>query len=194
MRPHALELKSFILLNLARRRSDINTPIGAGHFNLRDRFTMVIASLAGAHPLRNEDDDVSRLAGLFHILFKHYTSYSSPMATELIQALRTLVGLGFTACLANNALITNYQIYLNRFFDYDHGDFRNHPGALIFLSEAISNMVMLAIQNFRKLPYSGYDKIFFRTIEKITGNVVFNSVGKTEEAKQIFSRLQSKLK
>jgi len=154
---------------------------------------MVAASLVGAHPLcNNKGDDTSHLAEIFHTLFKHYTLNSSPTAVDFIQSLRTLAGLGFTACLANHGHIACYQPYLNCFLEHDSGDFRRHSASLLLLSQAMANMVLLAIDNFRFLCHANYHNDFINIVKNILNNLITNTSEKKEVTKRIADLLQKK--
>jgi hypothetical protein len=151
---------------------------------------MVIASLAGAHLLRNDEDDVSVLASLFYLLFEHYASHSSPTAAEFIQELRTLAGLGFTVCLSDEVYTVCYQPYLNCFLQHHRGDFQRHQNALLLLSQTIANMVMLAVEGFRVLYCPLYYEGFMRIVKHILADVTLTEAGQSEKAKQMFELLQ----
>lgn len=151
---------------------------------------MVIASLSGAHPLRNEEDDVSRLADLFHVSFQYYATQLSPLISDFIRDIRTIAGLGFTACLADETYAVCYQGYLDCFIQHDRGDFRQHRGALFLLSQTLANMVILAIDSFRTLPHCSYYPSFVEVVKKTIDNVRTGMAGKRAEAKLILKLLE----
>ena len=152
---------------------------------------MVLTSVAAAPSSRN--GDVIRLAALFYISFEYYSAHASPMGAAFIQDIRTIAGLGFTACLANDGYIACYQPYLHYFLNHDEGDFRKHPGALPILSEALAHMVVLGMKSFRILrnpSYPHYYHAFIHAVKKTTNNVRTNMAGKNEEARDVLKWLQ----
>jgi hypothetical protein len=139
MRHTELKHKPFILLNLARRQG-VSALKPALATSTSREVSMVAASLAGARLLRNnitEDDNISRLTQFFYRLFKHYCSYST-FPVVFIQALRTLAGLDFTACLIDEAYISSYQSYFNCFLNDERGDFRKSSQCFM-LSKPMAN-------------------------------------------------------
>lgn len=150
---------------------------------------MVIASLAGARLLRNDEADVSRLASLFHLLFEYYSSHSSPTVVELVQSLRTLAGLGFTVCLEEEVYTTCYQPYLNCFLQHDRGNFQKHQGALLLLAQTMANMVMLAMEGFRSFHRPIYYQGFINVIKSILDDVIMVEDDQRENAQQMFELL-----
>ncbi len=152
---------------------------------------MVPTSVAAAPPSRN--GDIIRLAELFHISFEYYATHESPLGDDFVRDVRTLVGLGFAACLADGSYIGCYQPYLTYFLNHDHGDFRKHSGALKPLSDAIAHMVLLAVSSFRilrDLNYPDYYQAFINVVKKTTNNIRTNMAGKNEQAREILKRLQ----
>lgn len=151
---------------------------------------MVIASLAGAPLLRNEEDDISRLADLFHVSFQYYSTQLSPLTSDFIRDIRTIAGLGFTACLAAETYAVCYQSYLDCFIQHGRGDFRQHRGALFLLSQTLANMVILAIDSFSTLPNCNYYLSFVEVVKKTIDNVRTNMAGKKAEAKLMLKLLE----
>ncbi len=154
---------------------------------------MVTASLAGAHFLRNNDDNkVSRLANLLQVLFEHYTSHSSSTANDLIRMLRTLVGLGFTTCLTDHVYTVCYQPYLHCFIQHDRGNFQKHCVALVLLSQTVANMVALAMDSFYIRCGPIYYPCFLNTLKNILDDVIITEANQHDEAKEVLGLLQHK--
>jgi|GEM_PF-2711880 len=152
---------------------------------------MVNANIAGAHPLGNSEG-VLDLANIFHALFEHYTHYKSPMITNLFYALRTVVGLGFAACLTDAAYSACYQPHLKCFLNYDRGDFQKHPDVLGILANHVANMIFLAARNFQMNHCRASYQEFINNINDLLKNVIVTELGKGKEARKILSMLQHK--
>ena len=68
--------------------------------------------LAGEPLSRN---DILKIVHIFEQSFDHYLNPDNPYFSEYLQSLRTLVGLGFTAAVADGNLLYLYKVYLGKF-------------------------------------------------------------------------------
>ena len=59
----------------------------------------------------------------------------SPFFSDYLRALRTVVGLDYTAVLADRSLLSIYQWYLNHFFQHKEGDFREAQSAKTHIAQ-----------------------------------------------------------
>src|SRR5258707_10820246 len=88
--------------------------------------------------LRN---DVPILAQLFEVSFDYHLTNHSPFFPDYLRALRTLIGLGFTAALADKDLFSIYKQYLETFLNQEAGDFKSNQGAKRLIAQAASEMI-----------------------------------------------------
>jgi hypothetical protein len=72
-------------------------------------------------------NDIPILAQLFEESFDYYIKKNPLFVADYIRDLRTLVGLGFAAVLADNGMVCVYQTYLKSFMAADRGC-RHAPG------------------------------------------------------------------
>lgn len=135
---------------------------------------MATGILAGEPFSRN---DISILAALFEQSFDYYIYHNSPFFSDYLNALRTVVGLGFTASLVARSLFCIYRHYLERFIAQDEGDFKVNPGAKRSIAQAVAEMINTASISFYALRfpryYDDFMAAFSHTVVKIptfTGN------------------------
>lgn len=69
-------------------------------------------------------NDISIMTSLLEQSFDYYLNLYSPFFSDYLRALRTVVGLGFTAVLADRSLLSIYQWYLNHFMQQKEGGFQ----------------------------------------------------------------------
>lgn len=101
-------------------------------------------------------NDISKLAQLFEQSFDYYVNNQSPFFPDYLKALRTMIGLAFTAALTDRDLFFTYQHYLERFIAQDLGDFKINPGAKRGISQAVAEMVNTGAISFYALRFPRY--------------------------------------
>src|SRR5688572_27542585 len=97
-------------------------------------------------------NDVQVLASLFALSVDYYRQHSSPFATDFIQDLRTIAGLGLTATL-RDAYLYPYYTYFQKFIQGNQGDFRNDPGAPSLWGQRMAEMISMSLSSFRRLGF-----------------------------------------
>lgn len=123
---------------------------------------MAKASIAG-QPL--ECNEISLLARVFERSFEYHIDHNSSSFTEYLQSLRTLVGLGFTAALANGSLLSVYQTYLNQFLAKNEGDFKVNALNKTIIAQSTAQMVAIAVISFMILRHPRYYEDFLVVLE-----------------------------
>jgi len=134
---------------------------------------------------RLSSNDISSLAQILEIHLKHYCDHSSPSEGNYIKELRTLVGLGFTAVLADGGLISLYHRRLNIFLD--HIDFKQHQESPTYLCTTIAEMIDLACRMFSTLGYPSYYDAFKASVCKVTDTVISTLADKNDEVKRLLA-------
>src|SRR5262245_24246965 len=93
-------------------------------------------------------NDLSTIARLFEVSFDVHLNNPSLSIADYLCSLRTLVGLGFTAALADKELLGIYQTYLRQFLALHEGDFQKGEGAKKRIAQSLAEMVDIAIRAF----------------------------------------------
>lgn len=109
-------------------------------------------------------NDISELAQLFECSFDTYLESSEFFYKKYLGSLRTLIGLGFTAALADRDLFSIYHRYLQQFLNNQEGNFRKQIGAKTAIAQSTANMVQLATDCFYYLEYPPYYKSFLTAL------------------------------
>jgi hypothetical protein len=109
-------------------------------------------------------NDLSLIASLLEESFDYYLNHNSPFFVDYLRALRTLVGLGYTAVLADNALLSIYQRHLDGFHGQQNGNFREREGAKTFIAKSVSEMISVAITSFSALEHPRYYHDFLQAL------------------------------
>ena len=128
---------------------------------------------------RLSSKDISDLAQIIEINLQYYCAYNSPMEKDYLRAIKTVIGLGFTAAMVDDSLVAIYHSRLNTFLNY--GDFKQYQGSLKYLSTAIAEMVDLSVQLFRYIGYPDYYNDFVAAARKMLDNIASNMEGKNME-------------
>ena len=116
--------------------------------------------LAGKPLSRNE---ICKLADILEEVFDSYLK--NPLfIDDYLKVLRTLIGLGFTAVLADRMLLPIYQHYLHAFMQQDAGHFKENEGAKRYIAQCTSEMVGTALICFSALKYPGYYRDFSKAL------------------------------
>ena len=146
-------------------------------------------SILAVEPLSR--NDIPILANLFEVSFDYYINNNSPFFIDYLCSLRTLVGLGFTAVLADRTLLCIYQHYLERFIAHDEGNFRVSQHAKILIAQSVAEMVVTATVSFSALKnpryYEDFRVALHYTLAKIPE--LFDEQGK---AQSILTRLSAR--
>lgn len=109
-------------------------------------------------------NDVSKLAQFFEQSFDYYINHNTPFFSDYLNALRTVVGLGFTASLVDRQLFCIYQHYLQRFIALNEGDFKRNPGSKRGLAQAVAEMTYTAALCFYALHFPRYYEEFIAAL------------------------------
>jgi hypothetical protein len=110
-------------------------------------------------------NDIPILAQLFEESFDYYIKRNPLFVADYIRDLRTLVGLGFAAVLADNGMVCVYQTYLKSFMAADRGDFMENQGAKTMIAQCTANMVNTAVLCFSILRCPGYYEDFVAALK-----------------------------
>lgn len=133
-------------------------------------------------------NDVSKLAQLFEQSFDYYISHNTPFFSDYLNALRTVVGLGFTASLVDRQLFCIYQHYLERFIALNEGDFKRNPGSKRGLAQAVAEMTYTAALCFYALHFPRYYEEFITALHYTLVKIPSLS-GRRDEAEALLARL-----
>jgi hypothetical protein len=136
----------------------------------------------------SHNDGIAHLSGLIEISHVYYATQNDCGLVEFVSLLRTIIGLGFTACLVAGYDAMNYQTYFLRFIHHRYGN----PEAsmtLPQLADSVSRMVELALGSFCALGYPDYYKSFIQAIAKVIDNPQVKASTKSEHARQLLELL-----
>lgn len=134
-------------------------------------------------------NDISSLAQIFHVVLQHYCTVVNPFEKDYLSELSSLVGLGFTAILADGSLLCVYERYLQTFIRYR--SFKEHPEHLQMFARAIAEIASGAVQIFRYLKYPSYYDEFIRLIHK-TVDHIWIPAEKVAESRRLMQLLTQK--
>jgi len=112
-------------------------------------------------------NDISIIASLLEQSFDYYLNHNSPFFSDYLCSLRTLVGLGFTAVLADRSLLSIYQGYLSNFIGQKEGDFREARSATKHIAQSTAEMVGTAVISFKALRHPRYYGDFLQALHYI---------------------------
>ena len=117
------------------------------------------------------------MAHIFEISFDYYLEHKSPLQENYRRALKTVVGLGFTAILVDGGLVS---IYLGRLETVvNHRNFTR--GMITALALAIAEIVFEATYIFSILGYPSYYDDFISALKTILHHISIDLAGKTKE-------------
>ncbi|MBX9587486.1 MAG: hypothetical protein K2X50_09535 [Gammaproteobacteria bacterium] len=133
-------------------------------------------------------NDISIIANLLKHSFDYYLNHQSPFFVDYLCSLRTLVGLGFTAVLADRSLLSIYQHYLNHFIGQKEGDFRQSPEAKEMIAQSTAEMVGTAVISFRALRHPPYYGEFINSLHYTIAKIPELKDG-TNDSERILSNL-----
>lgn len=134
----------------------------------------------------SHNDVISHLSGLIEISNKYYATQHDAGLLEFVRFLKTIVGLGFTACCVAGYDATNYQMYFLRFIQHvNPGTSMTRPQ----LADSVAKMVELALGSFCTLGYPDYYKSFIQAIAKVIDNPQVKASTKNEQAQQLLELL-----
>jgi hypothetical protein len=136
-----------------------------------------------AQPLSS--NDISSLAQTFQVAFNYFCEHSSPFDQDYLKDLSTMVGLGFTATLADGDCISAYDNNLKVFIAHRH--FKAHPEIIANLSLAIANMVSWATRLFGVLDYPRYYEDFALSVKNTVGGQISNLYRNPKETKRLLN-------
>jgi hypothetical protein len=136
-----------------------------------------------AQPLSS--NDISSLTQTFQVAFNYFCEHSSPFDQDYLKDLSTMVGLGFTAALADGDCISAYDNNLKIFIA--HRNFKAHPEIIANLSLAIANMVSWATKLFRVLDYPRYYEDFALSVKNTVGGQISNLYRNPKETERLLS-------
>ncbi|KTD25156.1 hypothetical protein [Legionella maceachernii] len=139
------------------------------------------------HPLSR--NDIAILANLFEASFDYYIHHNSPFFIDYLRNLRTLIGLGYTAILADGALLSVYQRYLDNFIEQKIGNFRERQQNKLLIALSTAEMIGSAVISFSALKFPQYYDDF---IEALYYTIVRNPeiIDYKKDAERIFNQLK----
>jgi hypothetical protein len=140
--------------------------------------------------LRLSRNDISSLACIFDVNFRHFCANNSPFAIDYLNELKTIAGLGFTAVLLDGSFIATYHEKLNIFLQYL--DFRKHENSLQLLSSNIAEMVDVSADVFRFIQYPRFYEDFAVALRKALGRIGTQLSGKDSEAERLLQLILKK--
>jgi hypothetical protein len=136
------------------------------------------------------DNDITSLAQIFDTSLQYYCKHISPLESEYVKKLSTIMGLGFTTVLVDGDLLVIYESRLQTFIRYRN--FKTQSGCTEMLSRAIAEVISIAAGLFRLLGHQQYYDTFVATVENVATHVVVQESGKLVEAKRLLQLLFQK--
>ena len=119
-------------------------------------------SILAVQPLTR--NDISMLSQVLEASLVHY-SHNTSFFTDYLKALKTLVGLGFTAALVEGRLLNSYRTYLECFLSHGEGDFKANQDAQKRIAQYVAEMVGLSTIHFHLLKYPRYHEDFIHALD-----------------------------
>ncbi len=116
-------------------------------------------------------NDIAILANLFEMSFDYYINHNSPFFVDYLKNLRTLIGLGFAATLADKSLLSIYQYYLNNFMAHEEGNFKTEEGAKRLIAQSSAEMIASSTISFSALDYPSYYEDFMKALHHTVAKV-----------------------
>ena len=144
---------------------------------------MVKQILAGDPLFRN---DIFIIAQIIEHSLDYYHSPHSPLVSDYLQALRTLVGLGYTAVLADGYLRHAFEPYLARFLAAEE-EINVHPKSKERMGRSAAKMVHIATLSFYKLKFTPHYTLFIALLRQTLSQVP--GLGREEEVERILNHL-----
>ena len=135
-------------------------------------------------------NDISIITSLLEQSFDYYLNLYSPFFSDYLRALRTVVGLGFAAVLADRSLLSIYQWYLNHFMQQNEGDFREAISAKTHIAQCTAEMVGTAVISFQALGHPLYYGDFLQALHYILTHIT-TLANQTKEAERILNGLSA---
>lgn len=134
------------------------------------------------------NDVVPHLSGLIETSYAYYAAQHDSNLVEFVRLLRTIIGLGFTACCVDGYDAANYQAYFLRFIQHKY---RNPEASMTRpqLADSIAKMVGLALGSFHTLGYPPYYKSFIQAIAQVFDNPQVKTSTQSEQAQQLLELL-----
>jgi hypothetical protein len=154
---------------------------------------MTTDSLTASPRQRNCVCAHDKLSYLFLLSIQYFQKQSDSEAVVFINQLRVLFGLSYAACHIGNIVEENWpncQKYVSRFIQYSQGDFRQHWGTMLLLSQTLASLVFTAVENFRRTNYPALYHNFIHALGKVLSNPSVTQANKTEEVEQLLQTLQ----
>jgi hypothetical protein len=134
--------------------------------------------------------DIDSLALLFERSFDYYVNESSIFFEDYHIVLKTVVGLGFAAVLADkhSLLLSVYQTYLRPFLQAEEGNFLECPGQKTMIAQCCANMVGTAVVSFSALRCPDYYQDFLTALK---GTIIANlpRLDHEKEAQRILKKI-----
>jgi hypothetical protein len=141
---------------------------------------MANESLAALPLSRN---DVSSFANLINETLQTYCANYSPLEREYLLALRTVVGLSFTAALVCESWISVCEPHLMAFLE--HREYKRQAGASAHLSLAVAELVNDAAYLFRIIRFPRYYDDFLKALKHIMRQMGLALREKSEEVDRL---------
>jgi hypothetical protein len=131
-------------------------------------------------------NDISILAHLFEVSFDYYIHNNSPFFLDYLQALRTVVGLGFTAVLVDRQLLCIYQRYLELFLAQEEGNFKERKEGKTLIAQSVAEMASTAVISFSILKFPHYYEDFLLALHYTMAKIP-ELIDENNEAERILS-------
>ena len=144
---------------------------------------MVDCILAGVPLLRN---DLRIVARIFEQTLDYYQNHSSLLVSEYLQELRTLIGHGFTAALAEGHLLHVYQPQLACFMAAQE-ELNTNQQAKRRMAQSTAELVHVATLCFYKLKFPPYYHNFLALLRHTLSQVP--GVGWENEVERLLKHL-----
>ena len=130
---------------------------------------------------------VSSIAQFIRTILQHHCDHLNESCIDYDHGLATLVGLSFTAILAEGSQIRSSRSYFATFMRYRH--FTQHVDHLEAFSYAIAEMISRAIYSFRALGHPRYYEDFLAVLVNILKSSPMAGSEEEKEIKEIMKIL-----
>ena len=139
-----------------------------------------------AEPLSR--NDIPIIAQIFQVNFDYYIHHNTPFFRDYLKALKTVIGLGFTAVLVDEMLVCSYQIYLDPVMVHGKGDFKSNQEYKVMIAQHVSEMVRISTISFQALRYPDYYENFLEALRYLITRLI-ESTEEIAEAARILNYL-----
>lgn len=135
-------------------------------------------------------NDVSSFANLINETLQAYCTDYSALEREYLIALRTVVGLGFTAALVCESMTLNCEPHLIAFLKYRN--YKKQPETMTNFALAIAEIVNRAVYLFGIIRYPQYYNEFIASLRHIAHQMTLTLQEKAEEVQRLMKLILQK--